>query len=143
MKPSSLASMEHSDDELSLDDVPAEVKKAASQSAPGSKWSSASSQTIYELEGTNAKGRSVFVEVTDEGEVTDVSTEIPLKEVPDVIVTAFKAKHPRFQVSTIFESRLKGKVVGYSVEGRRPNDKEDIGLFVSADGKSIEIDEGD
>jgi len=70
-----------------------------------------------------------------------VSTEIPIKEMPEAVVSAFKTKMPKFKVTTAFESRQNGKVVGYSIEGKRPRDKEDIGIFVSPDGKTVEIDE--
>jgi hypothetical protein len=128
-------------DDIEVAKVPASVRKAVDKAVPGAKWESAYSEMIYELEGRDGKGRAVVVEVTDEGEVNDVSTEIPIKEVPEAVVAAFKAKMPRFKVTTVYESRQKGKVVGYSVEGRRPKDKDDVGLFVSPDGKTVEIDD--
>jgi len=51
-------------DDIALSKVPAAVKKAADGSVPGAKWESAFSQVVYELEGVNAKGRAVVVEVT-------------------------------------------------------------------------------
>ena len=128
-------------DDITLSKVPAAVKKAADASVPGAKWESAFSQVVYELEGVNAKGRAVVVEVTDEGEVNDVSTELPIKEIPEAVVSALKAKKPKFKATTAFESKQNGKVVGYSIEGKRPRDKEDIGVFVSPDGKTVEVDE--
>ena len=128
-------------DDIAMSKVPAEVKKAADKAVPGGKWESASSETIYELEGKDAKGRAVVVEVTDEGEVEDVSTELAIKDVPEVVVSALKAKMPRFKIETVYESKQDGKVSGYSFEGKRPKDKEEIGVFVSPDGKTIEIDE--
>ena len=128
-------------EDLPMNKVPANVRKAAEKEVPGGKWESASSQVIYELEGTDAKGRAVTVEVDDEGEVGDVSTELAVKEVPETVLSALKAKMPRFKIETVFESKQNGKVAGYSFEGKRPKDKEEIGVFVSPDGKTIEIDE--
>jgi hypothetical protein len=128
-------------DDLAMSKVPPTVKKAAEKAVPGGKWESASSETIYELEGKDAKGRAVVVEVSDDGEVNEVSTELPVKEVPDAVLSALKAKMPRFKIETVFESKQEGQVAGYSFEGKRPKDKEEIGVFVSPDGKTIEIDE--
>jgi len=128
-------------DDIAMSKVPAAVKKAAEKAVPGGKWESASSETIYELEGKDGKGRAVVVEVTDDGEVNEVSTELPVKEVPEVVLSALKAKMPRFKIETVFESKQDGKVAGYSFEGKRPKDKEEIGVFVSPDGKTIEIDD--
>ena len=128
-------------DDIEVAKVPSSVRKAVDKAVPGAKWENAYSEMTYELEGRDGKGRAVVVEVTDDGEVNDVSTEIPIKEMPEAVVAAFKSKMPRFKASAVYESRHKGRVVGYSVEGRRPKDKNDIGLFVSPDGKTVEIDE--
>ena len=128
--------------DVELSSVPQAARKAAEKAVPGGKWQAAFIQTIFELEGTDAKGRAVVVDVTDDGEIGEISTEIPLKEVPAVVMTALKAKMPRFTVESATESRQEGKVVGYSLEGKRPRDKEEIAVFVSPDGKTVEIDEG-
>ena len=57
------------------------------------------------------------------------------------VQAALRKKMPRFKVSTAFEVREDGKVVGYNFEGKRPRDKEEILVFVSADGKEVEIDD--
>jgi hypothetical protein len=130
-----------SEEDIDLADVPAAVKAAAVKAVPKAKWEAAASETIYVLEGKNAKGRSVEVTITEDGDVEDVSTELPVKEVPEPVLSALKAKMPRFKIEAVFESRAEGKVVGYSFEGKRPSDKEEIGVFVSPDGKTIDIDD--
>ena len=90
-------------DELDLSKVPDVVKKAAEKASPGSRWESASSETTYELEGKDAKGRNVIVEVSEDGDVEDVSTELAIKDVPAVVTSALKAKMPRFKIETVFE----------------------------------------
>jgi len=128
-------------EDLELSKVPANVRKAAEKEVPGGKFESASSQIIYELEGKDAKGRAVTVEVDDEGEVGEVSTELPVKDVPEAVLSALKAKMPKFKIETVFESKQDGKVAGYSFEGKRPRDKDEIGVFVSPDGKTIEVED--
>jgi hypothetical protein len=127
--------------DLEVSQVPPAVRKAAEKAAPGATWSSASSQIIYELEGKDAKGRAVVVEVDDVGEVGEVTTELSAGDVPSAVTNALRTKMPRFKVDAVFESRQDGKVTGYSFEGRRPRDKEAIGVFVSLDGKTIEVEE--
>jgi hypothetical protein len=58
------------------------------------------------------------------------------------VTTALKKKLPRFQVATAYEARQEGKVIRYDFEGKRPRDKKEITVSVSANGKEIEIDEG-
>lgn len=133
---------------IDLAKLPAKVKKAANDAVPGAKWKEAftdedEGKVFYTLEGTDAKGRNVSVEVTAEGKVNEVETEIPLKDVPKVVMDALRAKMPKFKISAVSEVRQEGKVVGYNFDGQRPaKDKEDITVSVSADGKTIEIDDG-
>ena len=77
------------DQRIDLAQVPAVVKEAADKVASGVTWHHASKETeegktIYELTGKNAHGRTVEVEVTPEGEVIEVETAIPLREVPKI-----------------------------------------------------------
>jgi hypothetical protein len=44
-------------------------------------------------------------------------------------------------VKTAYEISQDGKVESYDFEGRRPKDKDDIIISVSADGKTVEIDD--
>ena len=134
--------LEFTGEDLELSKVPAKVRKAAEKEIPGGKFESASTQIVYELEGKDAKGRAVTVEVDEEGEVGEVNTELAVKDVPEAVMSALKAKMPKFKIESVFESKQEGKVQGYSFEGKRPRDKEEIGVFVSPDGKTIEIDEG-
>ena len=134
------------DDEIDLDKVPAKVKKAADKAVPRAAWTSASrsvedGEVTYELEGADAHKRYVWVEVTAEGTVNEVQAEIPFKEVPEVVKAALKGKMPRFLATTTYEVRHEGKVIRYDFEGKRPRDKEEIGVYISADGKDIEVDD--
>lgn len=134
------------DDEVPLAKVPAVVRKAADAAVAGAKWSAAytdrdDSGVIYELDGTDAKGRDVIVEITAAGKVREIETEIPIRDVPAGVQKALKAKFPRFVATASYEVVREGKVAGFAFEGRRPRDKEDIDVFVSVDGKTVEIEE--
>jgi len=134
------------EEEIPLAKVPAVVRKAADKAVTGATWTTAylvrdEEKSFYELEGKIAKGRVVIVTITPDGIAEDVTTEIPVKEVPESVMAALKAKYPRFKSKVAFEISEDGKVTGYDFEGRRPKDKHDIGIYVSADGETIEIDE--
>jgi hypothetical protein len=132
-------------DEIELAKLPAKVRRAADLAVPGATWSNAykddeDGELVYEIDGKDRQKRSVTVEVSAQGDVNEVETEIPFKEVRENVQAALKKKMPRFKVSAAFEIREDGKVAGYNFEGKRPRDKEDIVVFVSVDGKEVEID---
>jgi hypothetical protein len=133
-------------DDVGLDKVPAGVKEAASKAVPGAKWTAATrsvdeGRVTYELEGEDADKRKVWVDLTADGKVNEMSYLIELAKVPRVVTAALKKKMPRFQVSASYEAFKDGKVFAYYFDGKRPRDKEEISVSVSADGKSVEIDE--
>jgi hypothetical protein len=134
------------DEELKLADVPAAIRAAADKAVTGAKWTAAyrykeEGETFYDLEGTDSKKRAVTVVLTAAGKVEEVETEIKPAEAPEVVREALKAKYPRFKVKTAYEISQDGKVESYDFEGRRPKDKDDIIISVSADGKTVEIDD--
>lgn len=135
------------DDEIPLDSVPANIRKAADAAVPKARWEAAyryeeEGKLYYELEGRN-KNRSVVVTLTSDGAVDSIETEIPVRDVPEVVRQAVKAKWPRFNTKAAYEVREGDKVVGYDLEGKRPSDKHGIAIFASADGKELEIDESE
>jgi hypothetical protein len=130
---------------IELAKVPAKAKEAATKAVPGARWTGASQheedgEITFELEGTDAEKRYVWAEVSAEGEVEEVGTEIPMKQVPVVVTAKLKASLPRFVSTTVYEARQDGKAIRYDFEGKRPRDKEEITVSISADGKEIEID---
>jgi hypothetical protein len=131
--------------DIDLEKVPPKVRSAADKAVPGAKWTGAikeedESEVIYELEGTDGKGQDVTVEVTASGEVEGITTEISLQEVPVVVMTALQKKMPHFKATSVTELREDGEVDSYTFEGKRPKDKEEIDVYVSADGETIEIE---
>lgn len=136
------------DDEIPLDKVPANIRKAADAAVPKAKWEAAykyeeEGKLYYDLEGRNSKGRAVVVTLAKDGEVESVETEIPVRELPEVVRQAVKAKWPRFNTKAAYEVREGDKVVGYDLEGKRPSDRHEIAIFASADGKELEMDESE
>lgn len=120
-------------DDIDLAKVPAKITKAASDAVPGAKWESASKDVYdkevwYYLEGTDAKGREVGVEVSEAGTVGDVETEIDLADAPEAVRKALKDKLPGFQETSVTEVRTDGKVARCDLEG-----KDAKGRFVSTD----------
>ena len=137
------------EEEIPFAKLPEAVRKAAEGAVPRVKWESGTKdvedgKTVYTVDGENAKGKAVSVEVTADGKVLEVSVEVVMAEVPAVVKDALKKKLPRFKIDDIFEVSRGGKVVEYQFEGQRPKDKKadhEITVTVSADGKTVEIDE--
>jgi hypothetical protein len=143
------------EEEVPLDKVPAAARKAAEKEFPKAKWLGATRETVdgvvvYTLDGELRKDKAVAVEVTAAGVVREVSVEVAMADVPEVVRAALKAKLPRFKVDDVFEVSRGGKVVEYQFEGKRPAPKkgkkkdakdEEVTVTVSADGKTVEIDD--
>ena len=141
---SATAGQHEKDRKIDLARVPAAVKKAAHTAAPGVTWHHASKETeegktIYELTGKDAKGRKVEVKATPEGEVMEVETAIPLSEVPEVALDAFKAKHPHLKATGAESVEEGGRVVAYDILTRK--DHKSVEYRVSADGKTVKLGE--
>ncbi len=145
---SNLLAADEDDDEeeLELAEVPQAVRAAADKAVAGAKWEAAyrykeDDELLYDLEGKDTKRRPVTVTVTAAAHVEEVETEIRLEDVPAAVKEALKAKLPRFKAKLVFELAEDGKVVAYDFEGRRPKDKEPITVSVSADAKTVEVDD--
>lgn len=95
----------------------------------------------YEVGGVYERDRRAIIEVTAEGEITEMEREVGVNVVPQPVTAALKGKMPKFQTATVYEVSEDGTVIGYQFEGKRPKDKKDIDVFVSADGKAVEIEE--
>ena len=132
---------------VDLGSLPAAAKEAADTAVPGAKWEKASKETekgetVYEIEGDDAQGRDVAVEVTADGKVLQVETEIAMSEVPGVVTDALKAKLPKFKPEEVKSIAKEGKVVSYEFEGDDEKGKE-IEVDVDADGQTVKVEEGD
>jgi len=132
--------------EINLKQVPAHLRQAAAKAAPGVQWKTAfkndeDGEVTYEIEGVDQKKRDVTVTLTADGKVEEIETEIPVAEVPEVVMKALRAKFPRLEIVAVTEIQEEHKVVGYDFEGTRPKDNQTIGVYVTADGKMVHIEE--
>jgi hypothetical protein len=93
----------------------------------------------YELDGTGAKGHEVTVTLSSDGKLIDVKREVELKAVPKVVTEAMEKKFPRFK-PTLAHSVSEGEgVTGYLFVGEFQKNMRETLVFVSADGKEVEI----
>jgi len=93
----------------------------------------------YELDGTGAKGHEVTVTLTAEGKVVDIKREVELKAVPKVVMEALEKKYPKFK-PTLAHSVSEGEgVTGYLFVGDFRKEAKEMLVFVSADGKEVEM----
>jgi hypothetical protein len=134
------------EEDVALEKLPAVVRKAADKEIAKAKWLAATKlleegDVMYELDGKDAKGREVTVQVTADGQVVEVETEITMKEIPKVVTEALKKKLPGFKASLIHSVNEDGKIVSYSFEGKRSKDKQEVDVTVEADGTSVEVDD--
>ena len=95
-------------------------------------------ELVYELEGSAGKGNQATINVTPKGEVSEVKTEITLKEVPKVVMNALSSKEPEFTATIVHKLEEGGAVVGYLFAHDFKKHKKESVVFVSADGKEVE-----
>lgn len=129
---------------VALSRVPAAVVQAAQKAAPGFRLNQAvktveDGQTYYDLIGEDAQGREVDVELTARGKVLGVGTEIPLKDVPRVVIAALRAKARGVKITGAEAVTLDGRLISYRLEGETAAG-EDVEATVSPDGRTVEIE---
>jgi uncharacterized membrane protein YkoI len=135
------------DGEVALSRVPAAVLKAAARAVPGARLSKAfisveDGQRFYEIEGLDARGREVEVEVTTRGQVLQVETTIPMGQVPRVVLDALRAKARGVKVENAEAVTRDGRLVAYEFEGENA-EGDDVEVTVTTDGRSVTIDVDD
>ena len=107
-----------------MSNVPANVKAAAERAAPGVAWKKAcketeNGQTFYELCGKDAANRRTEAEVSADGMVKEVETEIGETAVPANIREVFRAKHPEFKATGAEQVTRNGQVYAFDFEGKK------------------------
>jgi uncharacterized lipoprotein NlpE involved in copper resistance len=119
-------------------DLPAEVRKAAEQSAPGARWAelvvrAEDEETTYRLKGTDAKGRNIEATFTVEVHVQLVETALDLKDLPTPLADAIKplagAKWTRAAEKT-GEDETTLEAVGTDAKGH------EVTVSVTSDGRA-------
>jgi hypothetical protein len=136
--------------EISLKDVPPEIKATADKAVPGVKWQSVEQetekgQTHYEFEGKMPDDqREVEVEVMPDGKLLQIEREVPLKEVPEVVRNKLKSGWPDFEPKEVKAITREGKASGYEFEGPGKSGKDkELEIFISGDGTIVEVEEDD
>lgn len=132
---------------INLARVPAVVKQAAARAVPEATFDEAyqeteKGRTVYTLDGTNRQGRDISIDVSAEGRVLEVTTEIPLTQVPKIVINAVRARVRGFRPSDASVITEEGKVTWYELEGKSAGGAE-IDLLVSPDGRTVREAEDD
>jgi hypothetical protein len=117
------------------------------KAAPGARLTSAfkendEGQTTYELSGQDAQGRKVDIEVTARGVVLGVETEIPVSQVPRVVIDALRAKARGMKFTSAEVVTRGGRIISYEFEGENAKGDE-VEANVSPDGRTVDIEVGD
>lgn len=134
------------DVEINLKRVPPRLMQVAEKAVPGVHWKTAfrneeDGEVTYEIEGVDSKKRDVTVTITAEGKLEEIETEIPVAEVPAVVMKALRARFPRLEIVAVTEIQEEHKVAGYDFEGTRPKDGKTFGIYVTSDGKMVHVEE--
>jgi hypothetical protein len=140
------AEVTRGDTPLRIDELPGAVRQAAAEAVPGAKLTEAcryieNGKTYYELSGFDAQHRALDVNVTPQGSIVEIQTEVPIREIPKVVLDGIKSK-TRGQKMTFGLAQVvtrQGQVVAYQFEGVTSDDR-DVEVTVSPDGRNVEIE---
>ncbi len=95
-------------------------------------------ELTYQVNGEAAKGKDLTVELTPDGKVLETRREVETSDVPKEVLTALKAKAPKFQTSMVHKITREKETVGFLFAGKGKRT-----AYVSADGKEVEIHKDD
>jgi len=135
--------------EIPLSEVPASIKESAHHVLKTAKWDSAAKhkhegETVYELFGTDDKGRDLSVEITD-GKVTSIERGIEPKDIAKAASDAVAKHMPAFKIEhalEIFEGDdirdLAKADHSYQLNGTGAKGK-DLTVEVTTEGKILEV----
>jgi uncharacterized membrane protein YkoI len=132
------AAFAQSDVKVELSAVPQKVMDTAKKQVSGFTATSANTETeagkkIYEIQGT-AGGKTLEIDVAEDGTLDEVETEIQMSELPDAVTKAIMAKLPKFQATKVEESRRTSGTY-YEVEGADGGKNWDV--EIKADGTGL------
>ena len=127
---------------IDVDKVPKKVMAAVKARFPKAKITSVEKETtdgkvMYDIELTQ-KGRKYEMDILEDGTVLEVEKEVFLKDAPEALTKAVKAKYPRAKIKVIMEvNKVKDKKETpdhYEVTLQEEGKKE-FEVLVSLDGK--------
>ena len=120
------------------------VMETATKEASGFKASSANTEmedgkTVYEIQGM-AGGKTVEVDVMEDGTLDEVETAVDMSAVPDAANKAIMAKMPNFKSSKVEESKRTDGMY-YEIEGTDGANK--LEVEIKADGSGMKSEKMD
>jgi uncharacterized membrane protein YkoI len=131
-------------EKLALDKIPKKVMDAIKNRFPKAEITSAEKETedgkiVYDIE-LKHEGRKYEMDILEDGTIVEIEKEIKLKDLPEAVAKAIKAKYPDAKIEEIMEvNKVKGKEEKpdhYEVV-LEMKDKKKTEIIVSLDGKTI------
>jgi len=131
-------------EKLALDKIPKKIMHAIKNRFPNAEIKSAEKETedgkvVYDIE-LKHEGRKYEMDIQEDGTIVEIEKEIKLKDLPEAVSKAIKAKYPDAKIEEIMEvNKVKGKEekpVHYEVV-LEMKDKKKMEVIVSLDGKTI------
>ena len=131
-------------EKLALDKIPKKVMDAIKNRFPNAEITSAEKETedgkvVYDIE-LKHEGRKYEMDIQEDGTIVEIEKEIKLKDLPEAVAKAIKAKYPDAKIEEIMEvNKVKGKEEKphhYEVF-LEMKDKKKMEVIVSLDGKTI------
>jgi len=131
-------------EKLTVDKLPKKVKDAIENRFPKAEITSAEKETedgkvVYDIE-LKHEGRKYEMDILEDGTIVEIEKEIKLKDLPEAVAKAIKAKYPDAKIEEIMEvNKVKGKEEKpdhYEVT-LEMKDKKKMEITVSLDGKTI------
>jgi hypothetical protein len=138
---SGLAFARGSIEEVPLSQVPDQVKRAASKAVPGVCLTRAMSHFCiaqdYFLDGKDIKGREVMIAIAEEGIVWRINTTVPMNEVPDDVLNAFRAAswNRKWSVSRIVREAWFDDPERYVFHGPNPQSNGEKAEFIAIEAR--------
>lgn len=122
---------------ISMDAVPAVALEVAKRAVPQVTLDKAGTEVSsddvleYELSGKNANGKQVEVDVTADGSIREIESEITPEEVPQNVVSKLKAYLPDFKPSFVEKSQRPNFIDWYEFEGVHNGREIDVEITAS------------
>jgi hypothetical protein len=109
---------------LELNQVPAHVTETANHFAPDATWETAGTDydtqlmmPEYEITGKTKDGKRIEVDVSAEGKLHEVETEVQASDMPDAAMKLVKTYLPDFAPTLVEKSARPNNVTFYELEG--------------------------
>ena len=131
-------------EKLTVDKIPKKVMDAIKNRFPKAEITSAEKEiedgkVVYDI-ALKHEGRKYEMDIQEDGTIVEIEKEIKLKDLPEAVAKAIKAKYPDAKIEEIMEvNKVKGKEEKpdhYEVV-LETKDKKKMEVTVSLDGKTI------